>query len=373
MRILYFTRGYSPHDHRFLTALSQTGHQIFYLRLENIGRALEDRPVPAEVEQILWSGGKQPVSWLDYPALRNELHGVVRQIQPDLIHAGPIQKSAFLTALTGFHPLVSMSWGSDMLVDAQRDWMWRWSTRFTLRHSDVLIGDCQAVADEAMKFGFSKERIVLFPWGVDLNRFAPGDVGELRQRLGWEDCFVLLSLRSWEPIYGVDHLVRSFAAAAQEIPNLRLLLLGGGSQAAMLRKILIEAGVMERVHFGGQVKQDDLPLYYRASDLYVSASHSDGSSVSLLEAMACGLPVLISDIPGNREWMEQGAQGWQFPDGDECALQTGILQAYRQSARFKQMGQSNRELAEKRADWSKNFQRLLAAYKLAMQERGEHG
>ena len=58
---------------------------------------------------------------------------------------------------------------------------------------------------------------------------------------------------------------------------------------------------------------------YRAADLYLSASHSDGSSVSLMEALGCGLPVLVSDIPGNREWVTDGEQGWLFPDGDDAA------------------------------------------------------
>ena len=80
-----------------------------------------------------------------------------------------------------------------------------------------------------------------------------------RLRLGWQDCFVLLSLRSWEPLYGVDGLVRAFCQAARQIPELRLILLGGGSQAAVLRQILQQNEMLDRVHFGGQVNQADLP------------------------------------------------------------------------------------------------------------------
>ena len=76
-----------------------------------------------------------------------------------------------------------------------------------------------------------------------------------------------------------------------------------------MRRILEQGDVLDRVHFGGQVGYDNLPLYYGASDLYLSASHSDGSSVSLMEALASGLPVLVSDIPGNREWISEGKTG----------------------------------------------------------------
>ena len=85
------------------------------------------------------------------------------------------------------------------------------------------------------------------------------------------------------------------------------------------------AGVIDRVEFGGRVSQADLPRWYRKSDLYVSPSHVDGSSVSLMEALACGLPALVSDIPANKEWVQEDRNGWLFPDGDADALAEKIL------------------------------------------------
>ncbi|NTV36326.1 MAG: glycosyltransferase, partial [Anaerolineaceae bacterium] len=98
---------------------------------------------------------------------------------------------------------------------------------------------------------------------------------------------------------------------------------------------------------------------------YVSASHSDGSSVSLMESLACGLPCLVSDIPGNKEWISSGKEGWLFPDGDANALAEGMLSAYKARKILSEMGQKARKLAEHRADWKTNFQVLLAAYERA--------
>ncbi len=306
----------------------------------------------------LSSGKRLPALWVD-------LRKVLSRLKPDVVHAGPIQSAAFLAALSGFQPLVSMSWGSDLLVDADRTRWMNWVTRYTLRRTKVLVGDCQAVRRKAQALGFAGERVALFPWGVDLKHFTPGPANDLRSRLGWEEAFVLLSLRSWEPIYGVDVLVRAFARAALQIPELRLLLLGGGSQAAMLRRLLAQNNLNERVYFGGHVTQESLPHFYQAADVYLSASHSDGSSVSLMEALASGLPGLVSDIPGNQEWIVPGVQGWLFPDGNEDALVEGILQAYRQRSRLAELGKASRRLAEQRADWTENFKGLLKAYDLA--------
>lgn len=371
MRILYFTRDYTTHDHRFLAALAETDHQVWMLRLERRGPQLEDRALPPGIEQLRWRGGQQPARRQDGPALWLDLQRVLRQVRPDVVHAGPIQTSAFLTALSGFRPLVSMSWGSDLLRDAQRDRWWRWASRFTLSRTSVLVADCQAVCDAAARLGFPAERTVAFPWGVDLQVFSPpaaeaGRAGEaLRERLGWQDAFVLLCLRAWEPVYGVDIVVRAFIQAAQQRPELRLFLLGTGSQAPKIQRLLAEAGMNDRVHLGGQVSQANLPRYYRAADLYINASHSDGSSISLLEALACGLPALVSDIPGNREWISEGQAGWLFPDADVNQLAEKIVQAAQQRSQLAAVGMQARRLAEARADWRQNFPQLLKAYALA--------
>ncbi|NPV86534.1 MAG: glycosyltransferase family 4 protein [Anaerolineae bacterium] len=367
MRILYFTRDYTPHDHRFLSAMVAAGLQVYCLRLERRGNQMEDRPLPAGVEQIRWRGGQRPARLVDAPFLLHQLQRIIRQVRPDILHAGPVQTCAFLAALSGFRPLVTLSWGSDLLRDADRNVWWRLATRLTLMRTTVLLGDCQAVSRRAQQMGYPAEQIVLFPWGVDLTHFSPGSGAEFRQRIGWQDSFVLLSLRAWEPLYGVDLLVTAFARAAQKEDRLRLFLLGSGSQAGLLRQILMQYGVLDRVYFGGQVSYKDLPRYYRAADLYVSASHSDGSSVSLMEALACGCPVLVSDIPGNREWIVPGGQGWIFADGDVEALEEYMLDALRQPEALRRMAQRARALAEQRADWSKNFQQLLRGYQLALQ------
>ena len=119
MRLLYFSRDYTTHDHRFLSALAKTEHQVAYLRLERRGHQLEERSLPPEIEIVQWRGGKAPVRWQDGLHLLSELKKVLRRIQADAVLAGPIQRTAFLAALAGFRPLVSMSWGYDLLQDAR--------------------------------------------------------------------------------------------------------------------------------------------------------------------------------------------------------------------------------------------------------------
>jgi glycosyltransferase involved in cell wall biosynthesis len=365
MRILYFSFDYTPHDYRFLSALAETEHQVYYLRLQRGPRSLEDRPLPPQIEQVQWAGGKRPFRWRDLPLLLLDLQRLTRTIRPDLIHAGPIQTCAFLAVLSGFRPVLTMSWGFDLMEDVHRSrWMER-ITRYVLRRSTFFTSDAQVTREKAVAYGMDPQRTMVFPWGVDLSHFTPKkwpDAGE---------AFTLFCNRSWEPRYGVDVLARAFVEVAAEHPQVNLLLLGGGSQAQSIQRILREGGVWQRVTMPGQVSQRDLPRWYHLADLYISPSHVDGSSVSLMEAMACGLPCLVSDIPANREWVQEGENGWLFPDGQAHALAEKIRAAIAQRENLPLVGRAARRSAEMRADWQKNFQRLLEAYQQTLSYGGK--
>ncbi len=357
MRIIYFSKNYTPHDYRFLSSLSKTKHEIYYLKLEANQRQVEDRSVPSNVQQVLWTGGQREFRWSDLPRLTFDLRRIIKGIKPDLIHAGPIQNCAFIAALSDFRPILTMCWGYDLVQDADRNSWMKWITRYTLKSSAYFVSDAQFTRDKAVAFGMNPEKTVIFPWGVDIKHFTKKTF-----KRSHVQTFTLFCNRTWEEIYGVDVLAKAFVQVAASAPDVNLLLLGGGSQGARIRQILMNGGVMDRVHFGGQVPYAELPRWYQMADIYISPSHVDGSSVSLMEALACGVPCLVSDIPGNKEWIVAGENGWLFRDGDANDLANKILGAIKSRKSFKQMGESARKTAEQRADWKKNFGKLLEAY-----------
>ena len=358
MKILYFTYDYSPHDYRFLSALAETDHEVFYVRLQRGHRQVEDRALPLNIQQVQWAGGRGEFRWRDLPRLIFDFRRLTRVIRPDLIHAGPIQTCAFIAVLSDFRPILSMSWGFDLMDDVHRNRGMERITRYTLKRSTFFTSDANVTRDKAVTYGMNPDRTVVFPWGVDLQHFTP----TAEHRSPVTDSFTLFCNRSWEPRYGVDVLAKAFVKVAQQNPDVDLLLLGGGSQAQPIRQILERGGVLDRVRMPGQVAQGDLPRWYHMADLYISPSHVDGSSVSLMEALACGIPCLVSDIPANREWVTEGANGWLFPDGNADALAEKILAAIARRKTLPEVGRSARQVAEQRADWSKNFGQLLLAY-----------
>ncbi len=356
MRVIYFSLDYTPHDHRFLSALSASSHKIYYVRLQQGPRQTESRPVPENVEIVQWAGGQKLFAWNDLPKLTLAFRDLIKKIKPDLIHAGPIQTCALIAVLSGFRPLLTMSWGFDLMKDVHRGKWWEFATRYTLKRSTFFTSDAQVTRDMAVKYGMDPAKTVVFPWGVDLERFKPS------QDAHPSTDFTLFCNRSWEANYGVDVLARAFVTVARQREDVSLILLGGGSQGSLIRKLLLSGGAEGRVSFPGHINNADLPRYYQMADLYISPSHVDGSSVSLMEALACGLPCLVSDIPANKEWVQEGYNGWLFPDGDHNALAEKILKAIEQREKLSEIGQKARATAEEKADWPKNVQILLETY-----------
>ncbi len=124
-----------------------------------------------------------------------------------------------------------------------------------------------------------------------------------------------------------------------------------------------------QVTFTGLLARERVFERMLAADLFISASRGEGLPVAVLEAMACGCPVLLSDIPGNQEWITPAQEGWFFPDGDVEGLAQAIQKAYAERQNLPDMGRRARLLAEKRADWSLNFRELYKAYQIALPGR----
>lgn len=366
MKILYFSEGYTTHDRHFLEKLAESKHEIWFLALKDYGIKYETRPVPEKIQLVNWQcHHKAPKAIDDYLGLMHDFTNIIRQIQPDIIHAGPVQSCGFMVALADFHPFLAMSWGSDLLLDSDKNRLWKWLTQYTLDHSDMLQCDCSSVREKAKEMtNYQDERIIQFPWGVDLNIFKPHISNfEIKNSLGWSDSEIILSTRSLEPIYGIDVLLSAFKSAYHKNKKLRLMLLGSGSLAKYVKKYINDNCLCDAIYAPGRIPNDQLPVYHANSDIYLSCSFSDGSSISLLEAMAMGSAPIVTDLPANREWIASERNGWLVPPSDIEAFSDTILKVARLSNdELMNISRINRHIIETKADWNRNFNMLLTSY-----------
>lgn len=362
MKILYLTQCFCVHDQRFLAKLIEGGHAIYLLDLshkhpENVSESVTCVETPDALSSLEVDS--------DVFLYLAAIEQAIAEINPDALHAGPMQTVAFAAALSGFSPLVSVSWGSDMLVTATSTPWNRWVTCFVLERSARFICDCQAV--KAVADGIHElpdDAIYTFPWGIELKRYCEYPEFKIHKRRdwSWENKTVVISTRAWRPHYGIEDIIHSFARAYKQNPDLRLLLVGDGELKPEVEALIQEYKLSSVIHCPGMLAEEDVARYMSVADIYVCCTPSDGSSISLLEAMAMGLPAIATDNPGNREWVQDGVNGILINPEDHRAVAQAICSLANDSSLACRFGVSGRKIVEQCANWSLNSDQLLALY-----------
>ena len=187
------------------------------------------------------------------------------------------------------------------------------------RRADGIVAWTSFEADALVSMlGADAGRIAVAPIGVDAERFRPLDRLDARERLGISpDEESLLYVGRLDAIKGADVLLGAVGLMAGR-PRLRLRIVGGEVDAdygARLRGLASELGVTDRVTWVGLVSNDELPMHYSGTDVLVVPSHSESFSMVATEAMACGTPVVASDVPGPASFIEDGVSGRLVPPG----------------------------------------------------------
>jgi glycosyltransferase involved in cell wall biosynthesis len=355
VKVLYISQGYTTHDRRFLQSFVAAGWRPYHLPTQP--QRLDDRDLPEGAHEVSWPGDfDEPPTEQDREM---ELRMILADLQPDVVIAGPVLSGAYLAARAEAKPLVAVSWGSDVLVDADATPENRDRARFVFERAAFAFGDCRTVREAIKRHSnLDDDRIVTFPWGIDLERFHPGKSSlGIREKLNWTRSHVFISTRTWDPLYAIDVLLNAFRKVLDDDPDARLFLLGDGSLEPQIRGLISSLGLSDAVHAPGRVSYELLPDYFREADAYVSSALSDGTSVSLLEAMASGLPVVVTNSYGNLEWVTPDLNGALAEGGDADSLASAMQSVI--GDRRATMGASNVELARARANWDANFDELV--------------
>jgi glycosyltransferase involved in cell wall biosynthesis len=378
MRIVYVSSNLGVHDFRFLKKLSGSEHKVFLITHYPHKELPSEITVLKSIEIIHYNNplafgdGAEKYSiltrkircWLAFIRSFFRFKRDIRKIKPDLIHAGWVQNDGFLAAASGYHPLLLMPWGSDLLINPQMSISLMFKTKFVLSKADMITCDCESVKRKILELiPFPPEKIVVFPWGVDLTLFRQNLNGNLmRKQLEWEKNKILLMIRSFSQIYGVEYFLHALPKIIKECPDVRIILCGDGPLRIRFQEIVKDYGIGDYVYFAGLIKNEELPSYFSAADIYISSSLSDGTSLSLLEAMACGLPVIVPDVSSYFEWINNNENGFVIPRKDSNQLALKIIQLLNDEDKCRKFGQRNFEIAQARANWDRNFEKLEYIY-----------
>ncbi|MEY4765745.1 MAG: hypothetical protein RI907_2418 [Pseudomonadota bacterium] len=336
LRILFFADASSVHTRRWVAAAVERGAEaVVVTRLPG--------EVPGAREVIALRPGGDKLGWFQaVPALRKLVRELLPRFNPHIVHGHYVTSYGMWAAACGLdRPTVLTAWGSDILVTPRESKLMRMVVKWSLRHADLITADSLDMVEEIAQVYHPAAPCHQILWGADTDKFAPATPAP-----GFE----VVSLRSWEPNYNIDTILQGFADFAAQRPQAepKLHLLGGGALAETLKAQISQLGLTERVVLHGRVGDQAMVDAIQRSRVSVSVPTSDATSVSVLESMACGLPIVASDLPANRQWLDERG-GWLVPPRDAAALTQALLQACDHPQQLAQMGQHNRDLIEREA------------------------
>ena len=373
MRIVYMVPGFSSTDVIIVNKFVQYGLDA---------HVLYSRPVPANHEVLK----KVNTHWINlnrfnylpklcrWVIFTYEAISILRKTNPDVILAQGIQAHGLLSVLSGVRPILLMPWGSDWALVAHKNILMRLLSRYVVNRADLVQIDCETGKNSILELSAGRlqpEDIWVFPQGIELDIFRPVPSGRdvLRQQLGWIDKIIFIMTRQLKAIYGIDVFIKALKLALQRDEDIRAVIVGDGPLESELKVLSLSLGLGNIVKFTGRLDRRDLVEYLNAADVYVSASYSDGTSLSLLEAMAVGLPAVVTDVPANLEWVKDNYNGFTAKRGSPQSVSEAVIKLAKSDDLRRCFGKRSCQIAVERADWDKNFDGFMKMFHLLVDKK----
>ena len=295
---------------------------------------------------------------------RRAVRGILRQLKPDVVHAHTVRPYGWQAGLAGYHPYVVSTWGSDVLLPPP-GWRARFWQRRTLSEADLVTAVSPYMGAAAIRGGAVADRVVEIQFGVDTRRYVPATVPSASlRRLGIDERPFVFSPRAVKPLYNHETILEAFARVGR---GHQLVMTSRNAEPDHLERLL--AGIM-RQGFRDQVvivedaTDDDMLALYQGAAVVVSAPLSDSFPISLLEAMACGTPVVVGDLPPIRAVLEAAVPTSIVPTRDAEAMSAALRRTLEMPPeQRRRLGATLRELAVRSADYESNMLRMEGLYR----------
>ncbi|MCE3279634.1 MAG: hypothetical protein K0S44_1825 [Bacteroidetes bacterium] len=366
-RILFLADVNSAHTRKWAELLTEKGFRVGIFSLNPIlSKWFEAFPgitiFQAEVGKK--SERDSDISKIKYLRHWNKLQKIIVEFNPDILHAHYATSYGLLGAMSKFHPFVLSVWGSDVFEFPQKSFLHKALLKFNLKSADAVLSTSVIMAEETARY--TNHPITVTPFGIDLEKFKKQKVKSIFN----EDDIVIGTIKSLEHIYGIDILIHSFSKVLQLNPDLslKLMIVGGGSKAKDYEKIVNDLGIKENVVFVGKVEYKEIIAYHNMIDIFVNVSRNESFGVSVLEASACEIPVIASNVGGLKEVVEDKKTGIVVESENISEVVNAINSLLNNAELRKKMGENGRVMVLNKYDLSKNVNELISVYNKLLKE-----
>ncbi|PIT99554.1 MAG: hypothetical protein COT74_11180 [Bdellovibrionales bacterium CG10_big_fil_rev_8_21_14_0_10_45_34] len=355
---LLFLASSSIHSIKWIKYFKKAGFEVAWATFDTIDSKLRQE-MGLEVIEL---GGSKSKLW-NFARAAVKIRAVVRETKPDLIHVHYIGFYGLLALLQDKAPIVSTAWGSDILTNRNNIAKKRLVQR-VLEKSLMVTTDADHMIEAMVDLGADRKKIKRINFGIDTVDFTPdlGQRRELQKSYELNDAFpVILSTRNHYDVYDIATIVKSIPLLEKKHPSVKLLVAGRGPETENLKALVQELNIAERVSFLGGYNMKQLKEFLTVSDVYVSASLSDaGIAASTAEAMAMKLPVVVSDVCENREWICEPYQLFRASDSED--LVTKIETLFSEKEKLANLGERERRIIQDKNDYNNEMAKMAKFY-----------
>lgn len=357
MKLLVLGPGTSIHLRRWLRALVGRGIDVCFVTAHPSPEVLS---IPGLMDYVVLPFRSEA----NYFWNALELRRICQRLRPDILHAHYASGYGTTAALAA-HPVTILSvWGSDVFEFPAQSRFKGCLVRWNLRRASRVFSTSHAMADQVMRLVPDlRSEVVVTPFGIDCEVFK---FTERHDNLE----IVIGSVKSLAPVYGMDVLVRAFGilrqrlleAAAPLAARIRLRIWGDGPDRMLLEKLIVDLELQDVVRLMGQIPHEAVPDALSELDVFVASSRAESFGVAVLEASACGLPVIASRVGGLPEVVEDGQSGYLIAPDDPFALCDALECLVRDRTLRSEMGRSGADMVRRRYAWEHCVDRMLDGY-----------
>lgn len=284
---------------------------------------------------------------------------VIRNFKPDIVHAHYATSYGLLGALCGFKPFVLSVWGSDVYDFPKVSFIHKLMIQFNLHRADKILSTSHVMASETKKY--TNKEIHVTPFGIDLLKFKKMKVDSIFP----PETIVVGTVKTLSSKYGIDYLIRAFKIVKENNPDLplKLMIVGDGEDKIKLISLCENLGIANDVVFVGNVANDLVPNYLNMMDVYVALSTSESFGVAIVEASACEKPVVVSNVGGFPEVVDNNVTGFIVKPKDANEAANAIEKLILSEELRLKMGISGREKVKSLYNWDENVSLVFSIYK----------
>jgi len=365
VKICYLADGKSIHTQKWVRFFANRNHEVHLLSFQE-PRGLDVIFHPLKRSFLLQISPSTPsYRKIGYLTSFREVKRVVRQLEPDILHAHWATSYGLMGAFSGWHPFFLSTWGSDVFDFPNKSFVHRKTLEHIIHRADYVTATSKMLTEETRKYMSRGQTISTIPFGVDIRRFNP------KSHETGQD-FTVGPVKKLEKKYGVDYLIKAFVRLFQINRQARLLIVGDGSEEPALRKLCRSLDVADNVSFIGFVENERVPDYISQMDIFVvpSVMSSETFGVAAVEAAACGLPVIASNMGGLPEVVLDEKTGFLVPVRDPEAIAEKIIQLWKDDELRVRMGHAARKFVEQNYVWEENAIEMERLYLGAARKNG---